>query len=177
MPFLNYFKATMDTPPSIRGIAAQLGIWTSENKKYLALYILEIKESGLVRSLHACLASMAKLKAWRFRKPIPPWILDLHIFFQATQASFCSWCHCLHQKLHIMLSRSSHRPFGRRKQLIVYVGTAWAIALIRISLPPIESIFFLSIPKAYFPLSLLFPQKPHSWTFQWWMGDQGTWSA
>ena len=53
----------LDTPPSIRGIAAQLGIWTSENKKYLALYILEIRESGLVRSLHACLASMAKLKA------------------------------------------------------------------------------------------------------------------
>ena len=64
---------------------------TSEWGKYFAFYILEIKESGLVRSLQACLASMARLKAWRFLNPIPPWSFDLYIFFQATQAIFFSF--------------------------------------------------------------------------------------
>lgn len=48
-----------------------------------------------------------------------------------------------------MPSRSSHNPFGRRKQLIVYVGTAWATAFIRTSFPPIKRIF--SLPESFLP--------------------------
>ena len=72
------------------GLHPNWALRTSKYGKYLALYILEINESGLVSSLQACLASMAKLKAWRFQNPIPPCSLDLHIFFQATQAMFYS---------------------------------------------------------------------------------------
>ena len=72
---------------------------------------------------------------------MPPKSLDLHIFFQLTQAIFDSWFLWPHQKFLIILSKSSHMVFGRRKQLIVYVGTACAIALIRTSLPPTERSF------------------------------------
>ena len=60
-----------------------------------------------------------------------------------------------------MLSRSSHRLCGSRKQLMVQVGIAWVTTLIRISLPPIERILpfqtasfcpicYLRIKKTYF---------------------------
>ena len=48
------------------GLHPNWALRTSKYGKYLALYILEINESNLVSSLQACLASMAKLKAWRF---------------------------------------------------------------------------------------------------------------
>ena len=81
---------------------------------------------------------MARLKACMFQKPIPPWSLDRHIFLQLTYAILFSLAFCPHQKLRIIFSKSWQSVLGSWKQLIVYVGTAWATALIRISLPPIE---------------------------------------
>ena len=49
-----------------------------------------------------------------------------------------------------MFSGSSQRPFGSWKQLIEYVGIAWATALIKISFPPIERIFYFQ-PESLFP--------------------------
>ena len=80
---------------------------------------------------------------------MPPYNLDLH-FFQLTQAIFYSWFLWPHQKFLIILSKSLHRVFGSRKQLIVYMGTACAMILIRTSLPPMERRF------SFHPTSFLF---------------------
>ena len=84
---------------------------------------------------------MARLKDWGFLNPMPTVSLDLQRFFQLTHAIFYSCSLCPHQNLLIMPSISSQSPLGRRKQLIVYVGMAWATAFLRISLPPIDNIF------------------------------------
>ena len=69
---------------------------------------------------------------------MPPLAFGLHILFQLIQVISDSFCFCPHQKLLIILSMSSHKPCRSWKQLIVYVGIAWAMALMRISFPPIE---------------------------------------
>ena len=46
--------------------------------KYLALYTLKNKEFYWLSNLHACFASIAKLKALIFWKPIPPFFLGSH---------------------------------------------------------------------------------------------------
>ena len=108
-----------------------------------------------MRSLQPYFASMEMLKAWRFLKPIPPLNLDLHNFLQLTQAILDSWPRWPHQNLLIIPSISSHKPFGNWKQLMVYVGIAWATAFIRISLPPMER-FFSFHPDNFLPtLSLI----------------------
>ena len=84
---------------------------------------------------------MARLKDWGFLNPMPPVSLDLQRFFQLTHAIFYSCSLYPYQNLLIMPSISSQSPLGRRKQLIVYVGMAWATAFLRISLPPIDNIF------------------------------------
>ena len=84
---------------------------------------------------------MARLKDWGFLNPMPLVSLDLQRFFQLTHAIFYSCSLYPHQNLLIMPSISSQSPLGRRKQLIVYVGMAWATAFLRISLPPIDNIF------------------------------------
>ena len=98
----------------------------------------------------ACFANIAKLKAWRLRKPIPPCVFDMHIFLQLTQDILVSWSFWPHQKFLSIPSKSSHKPFGSKKQLMVYVGIAWVTAFMRISFPPMDSIFSFQ-PDNFFP--------------------------
>ena len=128
----------MNASPGIRGGRTKLSIKNITHGKYLALSTLATKELGLVRILQACLTSMARLKAFKFLNPNPPFAFELHILFQLIQLNFASYCLWPHQKFFIILSMSSHRPWGSRKQLIVYVGIACATALMRISFPSIE---------------------------------------
>ena len=95
----------------------------------------------MVRSLHLYFASIARLKAWKFQKPIPPIDFDLHILSQLTHAIFYSSCLCPHQNFLIIPSISSHNPFGIKKQLIVYLGIACTTAFIKISFPPMDNNF------------------------------------
>ena len=64
-----------------------------------------------------------------------------HNFSQLNQAIFFSFAFCPHQKFLTMLVSSSHKASGNLKQLMVYVGIAWATALISTSLPALDSIF------------------------------------
>ena len=92
---------------------------TSPFGKYLALKTLAQRESGFDKSLHPCFASIARLKACKFWKPIPPFDFALHIFSQLTQVIFDSSCLYPHQNFLIIPSISSHNPFGIKKQLMV----------------------------------------------------------
>ena len=78
--------------------------------KYLALSIQATREFGFERILQACFANMARLKAYKFLKPLPPLAFGLHILFQLIQVISDSFCFCPHQKLLIILSMSSHKP-------------------------------------------------------------------
>ena len=64
----------------------KLALRTSPWGFYLALYIQATNEFGFISSLQPCFASMARLNAWRFLKPILPLSLDLYNFLQLTQA-------------------------------------------------------------------------------------------
>ena len=77
------------------------------------------RKCGLEINLQPCLASMAKLKAWRFRNPMSPFKFDLHMLFQLTQAILLSCYLCPHQNLLIIPSISSQSPLGSQKQLMV----------------------------------------------------------
>ena len=109
--------------------------------KYLDLRTLATWEFGFWRICHYCFASIALLKVCKFLKPMPPQVFCLHIVFQLIKHILVSCCLWPHQKFLIMLSISSHKLWGRRKQPIVYVGIACAIAFMRISFPPIERSF------------------------------------
>ena len=65
----------------------------------------------------------------------------MHSFSQLNHANFFSVFACPHQNYLIILWKSSQSLFGKRKQLIVYEGTACATALIRISLPALVNSF------------------------------------
>ena len=121
------------------GELPSLALRTSPVGKYLALRTRETREHGFVRIRHACLANIARLKACKFLNPIPPLAFELHIHFRLIQHILDSCCFWPYQKFFIILSKSSHKLWGSWKQLMVYAGNAWAIALMRISLPPIES--------------------------------------
>ena len=94
------------------GLLPILELRTSSKGKYFALKTRATRESGFVRILQSCLASMARLKACMFLKPIPPWSLDQHIFLQLTHAILFSLSFCPHQKLLIILSKSWQRVLG-----------------------------------------------------------------
>ena len=95
----------------------------------------------MVWSLQPCLAKRAKLNCLSYLKPIPPLHFGSHNFSQLSHAIFLSSSLCPHQKFLINLVNSSHRASSNLKQFMVYVGTAWAIALISISLPALDNIF------------------------------------
>ena len=107
--------------------------------KYLDLRTLAIWEWGFWRIRQSCFVGIALLKTCKFLKPMPPQAFCLHIAFQLTQHILVSCYLWPHQKFLIMLSISSHKLWGRRKQPIVYVGIACATALMRISFPPIDN--------------------------------------
>jgi hypothetical protein len=48
---------------------------------------------------------------------------------------------CPHQKFATIESNSSHRNWGRRKQLKMYVGIDCTTALIRTSFPAMDNLF------------------------------------
>ena len=103
--------------------------------KYFAFRTLWTRELVFCCILHPCLARRARLNALRSLNPMPPSSLGVHSFSHVTQAIFLSLSFCPHQKLPIIEFNSLQSESGNLKQLIVYVEVAWAIALIRISLP------------------------------------------
>ena len=119
--------------------------------KYLALRTLATRVLGFWRIRQSCLARKALLKSCKFLKPIPPLVFCLHMVFQLTQHILVSCCRWPHQKFLIILSISSHRLWGRRTHPMVYVGIAWATALMRISFPPMER-SFLFHPASFCPI-------------------------
>ena len=118
------------------GELPSLAFRTSPVGKYFDLRTWATRDVGFDRILQAYFASMAWLKALKFRNPMPPFAFEIHILFQLTQLIFASFCFWPHQKFRIILSKSSHKLCGSSKQLIVYIGISWAIALMRISSPP-----------------------------------------
>ena len=106
--------------------------------KYLDLYTQKNIEWVLWKSLHACFANRAKLKAWISLKPIPPLPSGLQSFFQLIQWIFFSSFVWPYQYLASVEFSVSHKAFGILKIPIVYVGMTWATILISISLPTFE---------------------------------------
>ena len=107
--------------------------------KYFAFKTLWTRESGFWMICHPCLAKSAKLNALRSLNPSPPSAFLWHIFSHETQAIFHSFSFCPHQKFLTMEFSSWHKESGILKQVIVYVGVAWATALMSTSLPAFES--------------------------------------
>ena len=79
------------------------------------------------------------LNAFKSLKPIPPSDLGVQRLSQDVHAIFLSLPFCPHQNWLIKEFNSQHKEFESLKQLIVYVVVTWATALIRISLPTVES--------------------------------------
>lgn len=101
---------------------AKLGLWPTlafkkeDERKYLALRSLAVRESGDLISLQPCLANRAKLKLCKSRKPIQPLCFDLLILSQLIQWVFLFSVSFPHQILHKSYSISSQKPLGIRKQ-------------------------------------------------------------
>ena len=133
------------TPSLIRDWADQIllqakdGWWPflacikSSSGKYLFLKTLQKSELPPCYNRQPCLAKRATLKALKSLKPMPPSIFGSYSLSHFIHAIFCSLPFCPYQKFRTMLVMSSHRFFGNRKQLMVCVGTACAIAFISIS--------------------------------------------
>ena len=79
-------KAIENTPPSERGAAAKFSVEDVTKRKVLCLEDAGPRVLGLEKILHACFASRARLKAYKFLKPMPPCDFGLHIVFHPTHA-------------------------------------------------------------------------------------------
>lgn len=122
--------------------------------KYLALNTLWTSEVVRVYSHQPCFARSTKLKAFRSRNPKPPSFLGRHILSQLNQVILFLSLAWPHQNLQTKLVFSSHKALGSLKTLIVYVGTAWAIVLIKISLPALDNSFSFQLDNLLFNLSI-----------------------
>ena len=89
-------------------------------------------------SLHACFESIAKLKACKSLKPIPPSCLLVHSFFQLTQWIFLSSLFCPHQYFASKELMESHMDLGSLKRFMAYMGIACATVFIRTSRPAFD---------------------------------------
>ena len=107
----------------------------------MALKTLYNKESFPDWSRHPYFANMAKLNCFSYLNPIPPQAFGAQSFSQLIHAIFHSSLHCPHQKFLIILVISSQRESGILKQLIVYIGIAWATAFIRTSFTALNNRF------------------------------------
>ena len=87
------------------------------------------------RSCQVCLASNVLLKHAKSLKPIPSCSFGLHSSSHLTQCNFRLSPRCPQKNLRMRASMSWQRVTGSLKHEIVYVGSAWATALIKISLP------------------------------------------
>jgi hypothetical protein len=98
---------------------------------------------------HTCFARKASLNIPNSRRPKPPLVFALHKVFHGSQCIFPLSPSCPYQNLRIKTSISFIKRVGRWKQLIAYVGIAWATDLMRTSRPAWEISF------SFHPLSLL----------------------
>lgn len=115
-------------------------------EKYLALKRWYINESYIFLEPPSLLSKRGKVKWARLNwfnwwDPIPLPTLGSQSLSQLSQTIFLSSCFWPHQNLRIILVKSSQREFGSLKQLMVYVGIAWATTLINTSLPAFERSF------------------------------------
>lgn len=104
----------------------------------------------LCNNRHPCFSSRAKLKAFKSLNPIPPFALGLHNLSHVIHGIFLSSFFCPHQNRLIMAPSSLHNESGSLKQLMEYVGMAWATAFISVSLPALDSNFPFQ-PTILFP--------------------------
>ena len=103
-----------------------------------------------VWSRHPCLASKAKLNAFRSLNPIPPHSFGVHIFSQLSQAILSTPLFCPHQNFRTIPASSSHSESSNLKQLMVYEGIAWATDFIKISFPAFDKSFSFH-QESFFP--------------------------
>lgn len=92
--------------------------------------------------LHNCLPRRATLKHLRSLKPSPPSHFGLVSSLQLFQCIPLESLLFFHQKFERSDTTFLHMVFGRRKQFIVYVGSARATALRRTSFPPADKNLF-----------------------------------
>ena len=109
--------------------------------KYVAWKTWWKREFVFWRRRQPCLARRARLKAFRSLNLMPPISLDLHNLSQEIEEIFRSSNFCPHQNLLIIELSSLQSESGNLKQLMVYVGVAWATALMRTSLPAEDNNF------------------------------------
>lgn len=100
MEVVSPFPILLREPSAIRNLAAHKPLHVAEGRapsfplmksplgKYQALKILPTRVSGLVRILHPFLASKARLKLRRSRKPRPPLAFAVHKCCHEIQATF-----------------------------------------------------------------------------------------
>lgn len=110
---------------------------------YFALSSLATKLSGFIRSLQACLAKRAWLKALISLNPMPPMDFGNIILSHATHAIFLLPASTPHQYCLMSRVNSSQTDMGNLNTLIMYVGIAYATAFIKISLLAIDMYFSL----------------------------------
>lgn len=121
------------------GLDLNLSCKKSTSLKYLACNILVIKDSGywIIRRLY--LAIKAWLKLAKSLNPRPPLPFAWHsLSYFAQWILFWSFF-SPHWNLEITFWISSNKIVGSLKTLIVYVGTAWVVTLIKISLSSLEN--------------------------------------
>ena len=82
-----------------------------------------------------------QIKLLQLLEPQTPSSLWSTKFLLTDPCHFRSSLHYLHQKFLITLVISSQRELEILKQLIVYVGIAWATAFIRNSFPAVDNSF------------------------------------
>ena len=107
-------------------------------KQYLSFSTLDKIDCGCWIILQLCFANNAWLKQAKSLNP-SPLIFAWHKLLQFAQwMPFCSFFDP-HQNWAMALLMSSHTVMGILNTLIAWVSTAWATALIKISLPPLEN--------------------------------------
>ena len=104
-------------------------------RKYLPFITLVHRASGFVMNLQPCFPSRARLNCRRSRKPIPHLTLGVASLSHAIQCKERRSSELPHQYFAILDLKFLHTFFVRRKQVILKVGIAWAMDLIKVSLP------------------------------------------
>jgi hypothetical protein len=129
-----------NTSPCWGSLAEEDRIYQLPLEKYFAFSKRAHRLFGNCMNRHACHANIAWLNSFRSRKLMPPIFFDSNNLYQAIQCTFLCSEFFPHQKYRVNCMSSSHSVAGSLKTLIVYVGIAWATALIITSLA-IEDMF------------------------------------
>ena len=108
---------------------------TEQFGKNFGLNTLQNRECSSCNNLHAYFAKNASLNKDKSLKPIPPCVFGLHSSCHLIQWILQLSPLCPQKNFRISASISWHRVPDSLKHDIVYVGSAWATALIKTSRP------------------------------------------